>query len=147
MPYNRGMKMNLVVKGLLFGITGLAMVGQAQQGVKKVAAKPTVSVVGKDLFVQYCAVCHGKDGKGGGPAAEALKSAPTDLTQISKRNNGTFPEERMMRMLQGQERVTAHGSQDMPVWGNVFSNMSSNLTMKQARMHGLVQYLEELQEK
>jgi len=147
MPYNRGMKMNLVVKGLLFGIAGLAMVGQAQQGVKKVAAKPTVSVVGKDLFVQYCAVCHGKDGKGGGPAAEALKSAPTDLTQISKRNNGTFPEERMMRMLQGQERVTAHGSQDMPVWGNVFSNMSSNLTLKQARMHGLVQYLEELQEK
>ncbi len=147
MPYNRGMKMNLVAKGLLFGIAGLAMIGQAQQGVKKVPAKPSVSVSGKDLFVQYCAVCHGKDGKGSGPAAAALKSMPTDLTQISKRNSGTFPDERMMRLLQGQEQVTAHGSQDMPVWGNVFSNMSTNLTMKQARMHGLVQYLEELQEK
>ena len=147
MAYNWGMKMNLVVKGLLLGITGLVLVGQAQQNVKKVAAKPTVSVAGKDLFVQYCAVCHGKDGKGGGPAAAALKSTPTDLTQISKRNNGAFPDERMMRLLQGQERVTAHGSQDMPVWGNVFSNMSSDLTMKQARMHGLVQYLEELQAK
>ncbi len=139
--------MNLVVKGLLFSIAGFALVGQAQQGVKKVAAKPTVSISGKDLFVQYCAVCHGKEGKGDGPAAAALKSAPTDLTQISKRNKGTFPDERMMRMLQGQEPVTAHGSKDMPVWGNIFNNMTPNLEMKQARMHGLVQYLEELQAK
>jgi mono/diheme cytochrome c family protein len=145
--YNRGMKMNLVIKGLLISIAGFALVGQAQQGVKKVAAKPTVSMAGKDLFVQYCAVCHGKEGKGDGPAAAALKSAPTDLTQISKRNKGTFPDERMMRMLQGQEPVTAHGSQDMPVWGNIFNNMTPNLEMKQARMHGLVQYLEELQAK
>ncbi|MDR3698316.1 MAG: cytochrome c [Candidatus Sulfopaludibacter sp.] len=141
------MKMNLVVKALFFGITGLALVGQAQQGVKKVAAKPTVAVAGKDLFREYCAVCHGTDGKGGGPAAAALKSAPTDLTQISKRNNGTFPEERMMRMLQGQEAVTAHGSQDMPVWGGIFNNMTPSLAMKQARLHGLMQYLEDLQAK
>jgi mono/diheme cytochrome c family protein len=141
------MKLNFVVKVLFICITGLACFGQAQQTVKKVAAKPTVSVAGKDLFRQYCAVCHGTDGKGAGPAAAALKSSPPDLTQISRRNEGRFPEERMMRMLTGQETVTAHGSQDMPVWGNVFNNMSNNLEMTQARLHGLMQYIEDMQAK
>jgi len=145
--YNRGMKVNLAVKALLIGIMSLACIGQAQQNVKKVAAKPTVSVAGKDLFRQYCAVCHGTDGKGGGPAAAAMKAAPTDLTQISRRNDGKFPEERMLRMLQGQETVTAHGSQDMPVWGSVFNNMSNNLEMTQARVHALLQYVEDMQAK
>ena len=147
MIYNRGMKVNLAVKALLIGIMSLACIGQAQQNVKKVAAKPTVSVAGKDLFRQYCAVCHGTDGKGGGPAAAAMKAAPTDLTQISRRNDGKFPEERMLRMLQGQETVTAHGSQDMPVWGSVFNNMSNNLEMTQARVHALLQYVEDMQAK
>src|SRR5713101_3052138 len=39
----------------------------------------------------YCAVCHGTDGKGGGPAATALKVPPTDLTLLSKNNGGKYP--------------------------------------------------------
>ena len=147
MPYNRSMKANFVVKGLLILSAVVACFGQAQQNVKKVAAKPTVSVAGKDLFHQYCAVCHGTDGRGAGPAAAAMKTSPTDLTQISRKNGGSFPEERMMRLLRGEQTVTAHGSQDMPVWGAVFNNMSPNLEMSQARMHGLLQYLEDMQAK
>ena len=146
MPYNRAMKVYLTLTALLILI--VCSVGQAQQqSVKRVAAKPTVSVAGKDLFGQYCAVCHGTDGKGAGPAASAMKTSPTDLTRISRRNNGKFPEERMLRILHGEESVTAHGSQEMPVWGTVMNNMTPNLEMAQARVHGLLQYLEDLQVK
>jgi mono/diheme cytochrome c family protein len=142
------MKVNFGLKALLvLNVVALAGFGQAQPTVKKVAPKPTVSVVGKDLFRQYCAVCHGTDGKGAGPAAVAMKNAPTDLTQISRKNGGSFPEERMMRMLRGEEAVASHGSQDMPVWGNVFNNMSSNLEQAQARVHALLQYVEDMQAK
>ncbi len=145
--YNLGMTTNLIVKALLLGFSALALVGQAQQNVKMVPVKPTASVTGKDLFRQYCAVCHGTDGKGAGPAAAAMKSRPTDLTQISRDNHGKFPEDKMMRLLQGQDSVTAHGTEDMPVWGTAFNNMSPNLELTQTRLHALVQYLEDLQAK
>src|ERR1051326_9206512 len=80
----------------LIGIACLCSVGttlgvpQAKK-VERVPATPSRSLEGADLFLEYCAVCHGKDAKGGGPAAEALKKAPADLTQISRRNGGQFP--------------------------------------------------------
>jgi mono/diheme cytochrome c family protein len=36
---------------------------------------------GKKLYEQYCAPCHGTDGKGSGPAAASLPTKPTDFTQ------------------------------------------------------------------
>ncbi len=38
------------------------------------------SMYGPDLYRLYCATCHGRDGKGNGPAAAALKVPPPDLT-------------------------------------------------------------------
>ena len=115
--------------------------------VKKVPARPTVAVDGKIIFSQYCAVCHGADAKGGGPAADALMQRPTDLTQISRQNGGKFPEEKTLTELRGGAGITAHGSEDMPVWGPIFGNMSSNLNQAQDRMHGLLDYLEKIQAK
>src|ERR1035437_888659 len=48
------------------------------------------SLNGQALFQAYCASCHGKDAKGAGPAAPALKAKPADLTQIGKNNGGKF---------------------------------------------------------
>ncbi|HTS32301.1 MAG TPA: c-type cytochrome [Bryobacteraceae bacterium] len=118
-----------------------------QKVVKQVPAKPTAAVSGKELFHQYCAVCHGQDAKGNGPAAGALKKSPTDLTQISRGNHGKFPEERIMATLRGTDAITAHGGQNMPVWGPIFNNMSPNLSETQERLHGLLNYLEEIQAK
>lgn len=116
------------------------------QTIKKIPAKPTTAVDGKTLYHDYCAVCHGVDGKGAGPAAAALKPTPTDLTQVARRNNGRFDDERMVRILSGQETITAHGNEDMP-WGTIFHNMNSNPGMAQTRIHALVQYLDGMQAK
>src|ERR1035441_4836035 len=135
--YNRGMKKILRPCCLMATIFLAVGLGNAQEKtVKQIPAKPTVSVDGKSLFTEYCAVCHGINAKGGGPAAIALKQAPGDLTQITRKNGGKFPEDRILRMLKGEEPVAAHGSQDMPIWGAVFGK-SASLTMEQTRVHAI----------
>lgn len=118
-----------------------------EKTVKKVPARPTVAVDGKGLFNQYCAVCHGQDAKGAGPAADALKQSPSDLTQISRKNGGKFPEQKILGDLRGTSGVKAHGSQDMPIWGPIFNNMSPSLNQGQTRIYALLSYLEEIQSK
>ena len=115
--------------------------------VKKVNARPTATLNGVDLFKEYCAVCHGSGAKGDGPAADALKKKPADLTQLARKNGGTFPELHVMNYIKGQDVVAAHGSRDMPVWGSIFSQMSSNQDMVQVRTYALVKYLEDIQAK
>ncbi len=39
---------------------------------------------GADIFAKQCAACHGKQGKGDGPAAVALTPRPPDLTDSAK---------------------------------------------------------------
>ena len=115
--------------------------------VKKVNARSTTTLNGVDLFKEYCAVCHGTDAKGDGPAAEALKKRPADLTQLARKNGGAFPELHVMNYIKGQDIVAAHGSRDMPVWGSIFSQMSSNQDLVQVRTFALLKYLEQVQAK
>ena len=115
--------------------------------IKKVNARPTETLSGVDLFKEYCAVCHGNGAKGDGPAADALKKRPADLTQLSRKNGGTFPELHVMNYIKGQDVVAAHGSRDMPVWGSIFSQMSPNPDLVQVRTYALLKYLEQLQAK
>jgi len=113
--------------------------------VKKVNAQPTATLNGVDLFKEYCAVCHGAGGKGDGPAADALKKRPADLTQLTRKNGGNFPELHVMNYIKGDDVVAAHGSRDMPVWGSIFSQMSSNRDLVQVRTMSLMKYIEEMQ--
>jgi mono/diheme cytochrome c family protein len=77
---------------------------------------------GQQLFQDHCATCHGTDGTGNGPTAQALKVPPADLTKISIRADGTFPATRVVEIIRYGGNVTGHGSQVMPVWGKVLSN-------------------------
>lgn len=131
---------------LAFGLTP-AFAADQEKTIKKVNARPTTSLNGADLFKEYCAVCHGSDAKGSGPAADALKKRPADLTQLSRKNSGSFPELHVMNFIKGQDVVAAHGSRDMPVWGSIFSQMSSNQDLVQVRTYALVKYIEQLQAK
>src|SRR5579864_9334747 len=103
---------------------------------------------GKDMFQSYCAVCHGKDAKGDGPAASALKVPPPNLTELSKKNGGKFPSAHVAAVIRGQADLAAHGSKDMPVWGPLFSSISQGHEGQvQQRIANLVSYIESLQQK
>ena len=105
------------------------------------------SVAGRDLFEFYCAPCHGRDGKGAGHAAPALKVQPPDLTKLTEHNKGVFPAARIEAVLRGETRLStpAHGSSEMPIWGPIFKGLDNRDEVNAARIENLVKYLESIQ--
>ena len=121
---------------------------QTSKTIQHVPIQPTSAASGKDMYTTYCAVCHGTDGKGGGPAASALKVPPTDLTMLSKNNGGKFPSLKVTSAIRGEADLPAHGSKDMPVWGKLFWSMSRGHESEvQQRVANLTHYIESLQAK
>ncbi|HYM78840.1 MAG TPA: cytochrome c [Candidatus Dormibacteraeota bacterium] len=104
---------------------------------------------GKEMFKSYCAVCHGNDGKGNGPAAPAMKTPPTDLTLLAQKDSGKkYPASHVAAVIRGQAATPSHGSQEMPVWGPLFSSISQgHESQVQQRITNLVSYIETLQAK
>jgi len=125
----------------------LAVFSEPQQKqIKPVPAQPTSPVSSQEMFKTYCAVCHGSDGKGGGPAAEALKVPPPDLTILARKNGGKYPSDHVTSAIQGDLHLPAHGSKEMPVWGCLFWRMSQGHTSEvQLRVSNLNKYIESLQ--
>jgi mono/diheme cytochrome c family protein len=82
--------------------------------------KETQEVAGRDVYLRYCASCHGEDARGGGPVAATLKRAPSDLTTLAARSGGRFDEPYVMSTIDGRRAVAEHGGREMPVWGAVF---------------------------
>jgi mono/diheme cytochrome c family protein len=132
---------------LILAVTGLAILGQAPPQTRP----PLVieSMLGRDLFEFYCAPCHGRDGKGLGPAAPALRAGVPDLTTIARRNQGTFPAERMKAVVTGDATLPtpAHGSKEMPVWGPIFRALDPQQKLNEERIANIVAYLESMQVK
>lgn len=73
---------------------------------------------GRELYVRYCASCHGMSGKGDGPVAASLSRPPSDLTTLAQQ--GRFDQANLMAIIDGRRVVPAHGTREMPVWGAVF---------------------------
>ena len=117
----------------------------AQPTIKKVPVTPTSAASGSEMFKQYCAPCHGLDGKGTGPAAAALKKQPANLTELASKNNGKFPELKVFNTIKGDIEVAAHGSRDMPVWGALFPSVSSTQGEVQLRLSNLTDYVKSIQ--
>ena len=104
------------------------------------------SLGGSESYVFYCAPCHGRGGTGDGPAASALRTRPADLTTLSERNGGAFPQERVMAYISGSGRqIAAHGASDMPIWGPAFRALDASDARAQVRMDGIVGHIESLQ--
>ncbi len=132
----------------LFLITITFALCAAQTKIEKKPAPYTPPNSGKEMYKAYCASCHGLDGKGGGPAAPAMRASMPDLTQLSKANGGTFPGDHVAAVIEGGANSASHGSADMPVWGPVFLRVSQNHAAQvQQRVHNLSAYIESLQAK
>ena len=74
--------------------------------------------IGGVEFERSCAICHGFSAKGKGVMADSLIIKPTDLTVLSKNNNGHFPFTKVYQAIEGSPRVGIHGSREMPIWGD-----------------------------
>ena len=128
----------------------LACTCMAQQPVARVTipVKKTSATSGQQMFANYCAPCHGVDGKGQGPVSSALKATPTDLTALAKSNHGKYPDAHIMAVLQNGVSIASHGTPEMPVWGPILGKMSQSSSQGQLlRMSNLSRYLESIQVK
>ncbi|HEY9141017.1 MAG TPA: cytochrome c [Bryobacteraceae bacterium] len=130
----------LLLMVLLIAATASASLGTAQAPAGKAAFN------GQAIFDDYCAVCHGRDAKGDGPAARALKTPPLDLTQISHDHSGKFPEAEIRKIILGLDMMPSHGTEAMPIWGKVFTKIGDPSTVGQ-RVDALLIYLRQIQAK
>jgi mono/diheme cytochrome c family protein len=134
-----------VLLAMLIGLAGLLWSAE-QKEVKKIPVTPTRPDSAVEMFKTYCASCHGVDGKGHGPAAEALKVPPADLTVLSQKNGGKFPSGKVSRVIEGADVIPAHGSSDMPTWGVIFHSLDpGNASLTKLRIANLVKYIESMQ--
>jgi len=100
------------IAGLVLLTTGSAAFAQEDLGTQS---------IGKMEFQKNCAACHGKGGKGDGPLVEFLKQTPPDLTLLSKKNGGVYPQAKVYDWIRDAKRVRAHGTEEMPIWGDRYS--------------------------
>ncbi|HZS03502.1 MAG TPA: cytochrome c [Blastocatellia bacterium] len=109
--------------------SGAVTVGRSdEQGRKQIPE-------GRELYMNYCASCHGPEARGNGQVTPALKKRPADLTRIRKRD-GRFPAEHIKKIITGETVLPVHGEREMPVWGSV---------LKEPELTSLVKYLESIQ--
>jgi mono/diheme cytochrome c family protein len=91
-------------------------------GVAISVAQPALSA-GDDVsdghryFVRYCASCHGTDGLGDGPVAKSLATPPANLRKLGDKFGMPLPAHRIAELIDGRDTARAHGSHEMPVWG------------------------------
>jgi mono/diheme cytochrome c family protein len=108
----------------------------------------TMATSGKQMYANYCAPCHGVDGRGQGPVSSALKTPPMDLTVLARNNHGKFPDAHIANVLQYGVDMPSHGSAEMPVWGPILGNMNhTNPQERMLRVSNLSRYLETMQVK
>jgi len=109
-------------------VVGLAIVALGWASPRPLHAEETLDKSaarrGQTVFNRYCVACHGRSGKGDGSLAKDLRSSVPDITQMSKKNKGVFPFERIAKLVDGRETARAHGSPDMPAWGDAFQKTS-----------------------
>jgi len=141
------------------------MHGTRKHGLAALAAVATVAMAagtqaqdfsyGQDLFETRCAICHGPTGAGDGEMAEFFAQAPRDLTMMTAENDGAFPFQAVYESIDGRRDIAAHGSSEMPIWGDflkaeaqamVLPNIETAEEVVQGRILALVYYLQTVQQ-
>ncbi len=101
-------------------------------------AQDLTGYTGKELYKEYCASCHGVEGRGNGPVASSLKGEVPDLTRIAANHGGTFPADQVRTIIDGRTTLPPHGTRDMPVRGWAFRATGANDPQNEYRAQGLI---------
>jgi mono/diheme cytochrome c family protein len=101
--------------------------------------------LGRQIYLERCASCHGLTGEGDGPVAPALTTPPANLRRLSERFGNPLPEDQVARFIDGRVEIKAHGPRDMPVWGARFFAETHNESAGRARIGKLLAYLQSIQ--
>lgn len=116
------------------------------------AGTPEPLPTGAEDFSDYCAACHGLSGKGDGELAGTLSSRPANLTQLARRNHGTFPTTRVMAKIWGYTRGA--GGSVMPNFGPLLDSETvpydggdGIMTPTPIRLVQIAEHLKTLQQK
>ena len=135
----------------IFAFSATAM-AQPQPGASTAPSED----LSKFEYETHCAVCHGLGGKGDGPYLQLLRAGTVvpDLTELSRKNNGVFPFNRVVETIDGRLSARAHGPTNMPIWGERYKIQSRNVNpdynaeaFARARIFMLAEYIYRLQAK
>ena len=140
---------------LLLIMIGPILSGQGPQGTQPATTKsleivpisPSQPYSGAQMFKDYCASCHGPDGRGNGPAAVFLKTPPPDLRMMAQSNAGKYPAGQVKAMLRFGPGSHARGALDMPTWGQLFHSTDVNERVTDLRVYNLTKFIGSIQEK
>lgn len=103
---------------------------------------------GAYLYRVFCATCHGDTGKGDGPVADIADRRPSDLTVLAQINGGTYPRDRVVRVLENLEPVPGHEPPAMPNWRNVLRTTGgADDRVIRKRLEALADHVATLQQK
>ena len=131
----------------LYMMAGLAVgLSRGQEkAVQKASEAPSTPSSGAELYKQHCAVCHANDLKGSGPFPPPYRRPP-DLTSLSRRHGGRFPEAYVSNVLRNGVKLPAHGPAEMPVWGVEFeATNGADKAEVESRIRNLTNYIKSRQ--
>ncbi len=92
-------------------------------------ARPPATYEGMRLFVTYCQLCHGPEGRGDGPLAKRMNIQPSDLKTTVRVRSDLI----LKKIISGEGRQTITGrdrhnliSDVMPQWKDVLTDQQIN---------------------
>lgn len=128
------------VQKWMIPLLGLLLVGSAA------IAGPEDVKQGRELYLRYCASCHGIDADGHGAVARALTTPPANLRLLAERYGNPLPADQIARFIDGRADVKAHGARDMPVWGErLYLEGPANEKQVKDTIAKLVAYIQSIQ--
>ncbi len=141
----------ILIAGLLLGVLfigqGIGMSRTKDPALKVVPVSYSQPESGKQMYRDYCAACHGMNGKGNGPAVQFLKTPPPDLTTIGNRYTGKTVASKVAAVLRSGTASRVHGTVAMPLWESLFSSLHGGDQVGALRIRNLSEYVESIQKK
>lgn len=136
---------------LLFGVSGYPLsIINGDTVVNKGSCRFSVdrsSTSGYEMYTNYCAGCHGEDGRGKGRSSRYCTVPPADLTQLDRKNHGSYSPERVCQILRYGTGRPPKGQGYMPIWGLLLRSMNVDPPdVTEIRIHNLAEYVKILQD-